>query len=149
MGNLSSSTINKVNYEDMQYIVSHPSDYILINTMTLVEQGCLIKNTMPLEREEHVINQCLSKGLKDYTIVIYGKNCNDESPYHKYKQLVSLGFYQVYVYCGGMFEWLLLQDIYGEQEFKTTSKELNLLKYKPVNILFDNSRFDNTRLLEY
>jgi hypothetical protein len=41
-----------------------------------------------------------------------------------------------------MFEWLLLQDIYGAAEFPTTKKELDLLKYKPSQLL-------NIALLEY
>jgi hypothetical protein len=31
---------------------------------------------------------------------------------------------------GGLFEWLMLQDIYGYDEFPTTKKELDFLKYK-------------------
>ena len=34
-------------------------------------------------------------------------------------------------YPGGVFEWLLLQDIYGNDNFPTTKKELDILKYKP------------------
>ena len=48
----------------------------------------------------------------------------------KYKQLLSLGFTNVSIYIGGMFEWLLLQEIYGEAPFPTTCHELDLLKYK-------------------
>ena len=48
----------------------------------------------------------------------------------KQTQLKSLGFSQVYVYIGGMFEWLLLQDIYSQSEFPTTTKELDILKFK-------------------
>jgi hypothetical protein len=36
---------------------------------------------------------------------------------------------------GGIFEWLMLQDIYGEEMFPTNKKELDILKYKPVPIL--------------
>jgi hypothetical protein len=36
----------------------------------------------------------------------------------------------------------MLQDIYGEKEFPTTTKELNILKYKPNKVL-------NIPLLEY
>jgi len=32
-----------------------------------------------------------------------------------------------------LFEWLLLQDIYGSEEFPTTSHELDILKYKPMS----------------
>ena len=41
-----------------------------------------------------------------------------------------------------MFEWLMLQDIYGEKEFPTTKRELDILKYKPHKVL-------NIQLLEY
>jgi hypothetical protein len=36
---------------------------------------------------------------------------------------------------GGLFEWLMLQDIYGKELFPTTKKELDLLKFKPPPIL--------------
>jgi hypothetical protein len=38
----------------------------------------------------------------------------------------------VKVYFGGMFEWLLLQDVYGSDSFPTTSKEIDILKFKPL-----------------
>ena len=38
----------------------------------------------------------------------------------------------VYLYAGGLFEWLHLQDIYGKQEFPTTTYILDILKYKPM-----------------
>ena len=43
---------------------------------------------------------------------------------------MNLGFQTVYLYVGGMFEWLCLQDIYGNEEFPTTTRELDILKYK-------------------
>jgi hypothetical protein len=79
---------------------------------------------------------------KHIHIVIYGRNSNDERLYKKYQQLLSLGFYNVCVYLGGLFEWLLLQDIYGADEFPTTSKQLDMLKYKANSVL-------NVSLLEY
>ena len=41
-----------------------------------------------------------------------------------------------------MFEWLMLQDIYGRDMFPTTKKEQDLLKYKSNQLL-------NIALLEY
>jgi dolichol-phosphate mannosyltransferase len=41
----------------------------------------------------------------------------DKSVVEKAKQMYSLGFTSVCVYLGGMFEWCLLQDVYGEKEF--------------------------------
>ena len=42
----------------------------------------------------------------------------------------ELGFKNIYVYIGGIFEWLLLQDIYGDEQFPTTIKIIDILKYK-------------------
>ena len=44
---------------------------------------------------------------------------------------MGFGFANVYVYTGGLFEGLMLQDIYGFDNFPTTSKQLDLLKFKP------------------
>ena len=48
----------------------------------------------------------------------------------KYEQLVGLGFINVYIYPGGLFEWLLLQDIYGSDDFPTTIVDRDHLKFK-------------------
>jgi len=141
MGNSQSSSI-KINYEDIQFIIKNPEGHLLINTLSTSEQNCLIVNTININNEENIINTCIKRGAKDIKIVIYGKNSNDEKLYNKYTQLNSLGFYNVYIYTGGLFEWLMLQDIYGEKEFPTTNKELDILKYKPNKIL-------NVSLLEY
>ena len=45
---------------------------------------------------------------------------------------MELGFHNVFIYPGGIFEWLLLQDVYGDEDdaFPTTVKELDILRYK-------------------
>jgi len=95
-----------------------------------------------IHKEVELINKLIRHGNKEIKILIYGRNCNDEKVYIKYNQLCSLGFYNVYIYMGGLFEWLMLQDIYGTNEFPTTKKELDILKYKPNKVL-------NVQLLEY
>lgn len=139
MGNI--QTMKKINYEDMQTVVKNPEVYLIINTLSPSEQKCLIANTTFAEEEEIIINRYLKEN-KNIRIIVYGKNCNDDSIQKKYQQLLSLGFYNIFVYTGGMFEWLLLQDIYGKELFPTTKKEVDLLKYKPSQLL-------NIALLEY
>ena len=134
MGNQSSHS-NKINYEDVQFILQHSSDFVLINTLDVTNQQCLISTTVDIYKEEEIINQFISMGKKEIPIVIYGENCNDEKLHSKYTQLKNLGFNNIYLYTGGLFEWLLLQDIYGEKEFPTTKKQLDILKYTPVKIL--------------
>jgi hypothetical protein len=92
----------------------------------------LIPGTISIKDEVDLINKHLNKNIK---IIIYGKNSNDNSIFKKYEQLLTLGFSSVYVYTGGLFEWLLLQDIYGTDEFPTTSDELDILKYKADPVL--------------
>jgi len=129
MGNTNS--IRKYNFEQMQCI----SNTTIINTLPNVNQNCLIVNTVQHIDEEDIINRLL-KTNKKAAIIVYGMNCNDESIYKKYNQLQDLGFENIGVYVGGMFEWLLLQDVYGEDLFKTTSKELDILKFnRPTRLL--------------
>ena len=139
MGNTQS--MKKINYEDMQTVVKNPEVYLIINTLSPSEQKCLIVNTTIAEEEELIINKYMKEN-KNIRIIVYGKNCNDETIQKKYQQLLTLGFYNIFVYTGGMFEWLLLQDIYGKDLFPSTKKELDLLKYKPGQLL-------NIALLEY
>jgi hypothetical protein len=139
MGN--TQTMKKINFEDMQTAIKNPEIYLIINTLPSAEQQCLIVNTVSVNDEEIIINKFLKEN-KNIIIIIYGKNCNDDSTHKKYQQLLSLGFYNIFVYTGGLFEWLLLQDIYGKELFPTTKKELDILKYKPNQML-------NIALLEY
>ena len=133
MGNTQS--IQKISFEDIQIAIKNPESYLLINTLPLSEQKCLIKNTCNAEKEIEIINKYMKSYNKNIKIIIYGKNSNDYTTQKKYEQLISLGFYNIYIYLGGMFEWLLLQDIYGQEEFPTTNKELDILKYKPNSSL--------------
>jgi len=139
MGNTQS--MKKINFEDMQTVIKNPEIYLIINTLSSSEQNCLIVNTTSALDEEILINRYLKEN-KNIRIIIYGKNCNDDNVQKKYQQLLSLGFYQIYIYNGGLFEWLILQDIYGKDLFPTTKKELDFLKYKPNQLL-------NIALLEY
>ena len=132
MGNTQS--MKKINFEDMQTVIKNPEIYLIINTLPPSEQQCLIVNTTLASDEEAIINKFMKEN-KSIRIIIYGKNCNDETINKKYQQLYSIGFYNIFVYTGGMFEWLLLQDIYGKDLFPTTKKELDLLKYKSNQLL--------------
>lgn len=140
---------HKINYEDVQYACkntftskNNEKKYAIINTMDKNWQSCLILNTVSIQNEEETINAILNNKYasdNDITVIVYGLNSNDESIYSRYEQLVKLGIKNVFIYTGGMFEWLLLQDIYGRDLFPTTSNELDILKYKPrkqLNILY-------------
>jgi hypothetical protein len=133
MGNI--NTHNKLNFEDIQHAITNTNTYVIITTVNANIHTCLIQGTLPIETEETVINSLINSGkYKDINIIVYGLNCNDLSIHPKVKQLKSLGFYKVFIYIGGLFEWLLLQDIYGQSNFQTTSVEKDLLKYKPSKI---------------
>lgn len=106
-----------------------PTD-IIINTMSLTDQEILICRTTPAKEEEAALNHLLDTyQTADVRIVIYGRNSADTSVFVKQDQMRKLGFTHVYVYLGGLFEWLLLQDVYGEDAFPTTGKCVDILKY--------------------
>jgi hypothetical protein len=127
MGNLISyqKNYNIINFE---YILDN-YNFILISTLNNNNQECLITNTIPYYDEEIIINNLFKNDINK-SIIIYGKNSNDILVFDKFNQLKSLGFKNIKIYGGGLFEWLLLQDIYGSDKFKTTKKEIDILKYK-------------------
>ena len=143
MGN--SYSMQKINYEDMQTVVKNPEIYMLINTLPVGFQDCLIANTVTVDQEEAIINKYLKEN-RNIRIIIYGKTCTDELVDKKYQQLLSLGFNNIFSYMGGLFEWLLLQDIFGKELFltnkKNKDKEVDILRYKPHSVL-------NISLIEY
>lgn len=128
MGNIQSNIYNyNYNFEKIQEHIKNKS--IIINTLESNNQECLISGTTSIEDEIKLLNAYL-KTNKTILIIIYGKNSSDISVIKKYKQLQSLGFTNIAVYLGGLFEWLLLQDIFGYDNFPTTTKTIDILKYK-------------------
>ena len=124
-----------INFENMQFAIKNNNDFIIINTLESDNQDCLIKNTILASDEEKILNKMLTDyNEPDKNIILYGKNANDNTVDEKYDQLINMGS-NVYIYSGGLFEWLLLQDIYGVDEFTTTSRQLDILKYKPRKTL--------------
>lgn len=128
--------IDKINFETVQFAMNHMVEYYIINTLSVEEQDCLISGTLSAEKEESILNEMLhNSAFPDKKIIVYGKNSQDETPYRKAFQLKELGIKDVFVYSGGLFEWLLLQDIYGRKEFSTTTYLLDILKHKSIKPL--------------
>lgn len=132
---------NRINFEDIQTIVSGSnsinsnanSSMIMISTLPTEFQKCVIRGTIPAENEEVLMNNIISgKDVRgeNITVVVYGKHATDDTVTEKYEQLIKLGMPRVCIYTGGMFEWLLLQDVYGGELFPTTGNELDILRYR-------------------
>ncbi len=117
MGNGISNLVNFEKLKEMQ-----KEGATIIHTMDETEK-VLIVGTVVAEKETEKINKMMYKNDYEKDIIIYGRNCHEyEKLVRKQKQLASLGFKNVYIYLGGMFEWLLLQDVYGAKEFPTEKK---------------------------
>ncbi len=116
------------NFENMVDNIKD-SNCLIINTLDSNNQNCLILNTLSIDKEIELLNKYI-KTNREIKIIIYGKNSYDNSVLTKYKQLKNLGFNNIYIYTGGLFEWLLLQEVYGEENFPTTTNEIDILKYK-------------------
>ena len=128
MGN-NLATHRNINFEDLQFALAEYQRTVIINTLDPYSQDCLISGTLNIDAEIETLNQHL-KTNKDIRIIVYGMNSADSTCIKKYEQLMKLGFDNVYIYAGGLFEWLLLQDVYGAELFPTTAKKVDLLKYK-------------------
>jgi len=130
-----------IGFEDVKHAIRQGSQqHLLINTLSLGEQECLISETLSYDKEEMVINKILEQSsIVEFRVIVYGKNSVDESAKTKANQLNRLGFKHVFIYSGGLFEWLLLQDIYGTTEFPTTAVCKDLLKYRAPPSVFSSN----------
>ncbi len=129
-----------INFEDIQnYISNHNMTILLISTLPEKDYDLIIPKTLHFKEEIDIVNNMLKENI-NCPIYIYGRNTNDYTIYKKYEQLLQLGFTNVYLYSGGLFEWLCLQDIYGNDEFPLSKKENDILKYKPdSHFVYHNS----------
>ncbi len=126
----SALSCQNIHFEELSELINNNSnEIVIINTLPISEQNCLIQNTLNANIETDTINKLLRQD-KTKKLIIYGKNYRDATIHKKYKQLTILGFKNVFIYIGGMFEWLCLQDIYGNTLFRTTGNEVDILKYK-------------------
>ena len=126
MGNTVQATAN---YDDVRQ-----SQCLLIHTME--DESILIDRTLTIEKETAKINSLLADHNYDIHIIIYGKNVDDyEILIQKRVQLLKLGFRNVWFYPGGLFEWILLRDVYGTRQFPTTADAKDLIKYRPKSAL--------------
>lgn len=132
--------IIKIGYEDILYVLKNSDQYHIINTLSAENQECLIKNTLSIQNEIYIFDNYIKEQKFNIKIIIYGSNSCDASVDKKYKQLTEIGFNNIYIYTGGLFEWLLLQDIYGKNEFPTTSNIIDILKYRPKGVLHNGPK---------
>ena len=128
MGNIY-STYSSYDFDILSNKIISGYDMVLINTMSDTQQGCLIKNTITANKETDFINE-LFKINKKKEIIVYGKNHRDLKIIEKYNQLKKLGFINVFIYFGGLFEWLLLKEYYGEINFPIDGKMGDISQYK-------------------
>jgi hypothetical protein len=105
------------------------SEFVLINTLPITRQDCLIKGTIKAFNEVEYMNKLL-KTNKNKEIIIYGIHHTDLSVIKKYNQLKKLGFNNVHIYFGGLYEWLLLQEVFDTTNFQTDGYIKNIVDYK-------------------
>ena len=131
MGN---KPMTKTGFEEIQqYIQSNDPNIILINTIDCNDQDILILKTVNYQNEVAVVNKAITDKK---CIIVYGYNNNDERAIEKYNQILKLGHKNVSVYVGGLFEWLMLNDIYGAEQFPVTKPCNDLYKYRPKGMMY-------------
>ena len=135
--------VSKVSPLDIADIINkksrHHANTLIISTLNIEYEHFVIQGTVPIQEEADLINKLISKKSFETKIIIYGKNSSDERIYEKYNQLVKHGFTYCSVYVGGLFEWLLLQEVCGREEFPTKTECVHvLMDIFPPRILPDN-----------
>lgn len=126
---LSPPPLERVTYEEVHSAL-RDTGVCIVSTFPAHDQSCLIARTLSPQEEERRLNDHLKRGEARCPIVVYGRNAADGAPDKKCRQLQNLGFTSVRLYAGGLFEWVLLQDIYGAELFPTTSVCPDPLRFK-------------------
>lgn len=101
------------------------------------DETILISGTTSISNETPRINKLLDDREYDTNVIIYGKNTDDyENLAKKRTQLLTLGFRNVWIYPGGIFEWVLLQDVFGKTQFPTTTQVNDIIKSRPKSVIY-------------
>lgn len=143
MGTTQSHSSDFVNFSAVhKIIVTAYSTSVLIHTMKIEDEQYLISKTLTASQEEDKINLWIAEHNFEQHIILYGYSHVDMTDLIQKKQkLRAYGFTNVFIYLGGMFEWLLLRDVYGEIEFPVTgltkkSDFIDIMKYgKKIDLL--------------
>jgi len=112
------SSYQHYTFKELQQKIDSKHDFILLNTLPVQEQNYLIRGTINAIHENDFINGLIKKD-RGKEIIIYGRDHHDMKVIEKYNKLKKVGFTKIYIYFGGLFEWSLLQEIYGVSNFQT------------------------------
>lgn len=127
----------RVGFEDVLFAMKQ-RNCLLMNTMPREEQDYLIAHTIRFHEEETRINNIIDDNVQhQYIVIIYGRNTMDETIEKRYSQMIHLGFHKsnVWIYYGGLFEYSMLQEMFGQEMFPSIGTCRDLLKYKPKQFL--------------
>jgi hypothetical protein len=90
----------------------------LIISTTITERGSpYIAGTVSRFAELITIDSLKRSNRFDVPILVYGHNMFDTTVKTQSTILMNNGFTKVFVYVGGMFEWMLLHKLYGNTAF--------------------------------
>jgi hypothetical protein len=103
-------SFDRISASDIKFIQEKfINDYLIVTTIKDTNNTPLIKGTLQPEKEEYFINKIIqNKNNNIKGIIIYGMNNQDISVIDKYKQLLKFNVTNIFIYIGGLFEWLLL-----------------------------------------
>ena len=129
----------RASFEDILFLFKveeNENKTLLINTLPISEQSILIPKTFDATIEEHTINEIVERQHQhQWTIFIYGRNSTDHTIEKRYKQIYALGFSysNIWIYYGGLFEYVMLQELYGKECFPLIGKitENDFFRLKP------------------
>jgi len=137
--------VSNIGFDDILVALKDKTRYIFISTMPVDMQNALIPNTIPCSDEATTINRIMDEfNTAKYTLIVYGKNACDTDPSKKYEQLWNLGFSDIHIFPGGMFEYILLNDMYGEKLFPISGSNgtgspvvtVDIMTYRPIKNIF-------------
>ena len=103
--------------EDLKLLMRKHNAH-LFNGLPIGYTNCNIKGTVdPENAKEYIKNLNKEKDL----VIVYCANATCSAS-HSFASKELRGFKNKFLYTGGLYEWLLLQNFYSEKKFPTIGK---------------------------
>ena len=61
----------KLSFEDIQFAIRNRGEFVIINTLPVTDQSCLIENTITHVEEEQILNNLLTNYGLNQKIIVY------------------------------------------------------------------------------
>jgi len=128
MSHMASPDDQRIRFVGPNAITNPSSTLLLVAAPSTDTTPWRIRGTVSASDEERQINRLIDTKNDDFTrkieIVYYGLNSTDRAPETQVRKLLQYGLVAS-VFRGGLFEWGLLREVFGEAAYGIDNRGTN------------------------